>query len=179
MVNFSKFLIFAIFIAVAFYFIQSFDHSVIKDQTILIKILLGMIAGLFYTSFLTTPFAIVMLIVLGQHMDIYLLTVAGGLGGAIGDLFIVKIFRVLFKFFSFVKHEAFFKEFKLKLKKAHLNLVSIVLGFVIIASPFPDELGLILLGAAKLSYFKLAIISYISNMIGIFMVLLAAQALKL
>ena len=41
---------------------------------------------------------------------------------------------------------------------------------IIIASPLPDELGLMLLGASKLTYRQIAILTYIFNTAGILVI---------
>ncbi len=170
--------VFFIFIIIfSFYLISSYDIQILADQSLPVKILLSFASGLFYTSFLTTPLSVVLLIALAGVADIYLIVLFGGLGALIGDLIIVKIFRMIFHTFSFVKHAPYFKVLKQKLRSYHLDLVSFLLGVVIVASPFPDELGLALLGASKLSYFKLALIAFVANSLGILLILQATRAI--
>lgn len=50
-----------------------------------------------------------------------------------------------------------------------------IMGVVIIASPFPDEIGLVFLGASNFDYKKIAVIAYLSNTVGIFFIALSAK----
>lgn len=52
------------------------------------------------------------------------------------------------------------------------------IGAIIIASPFPDELGVSLIGLSKLSTGKFILLSYILNSIGIFLVVSASVFIK-
>lgn len=52
----------------------------------------------------------------------------------------------------------------------HLDFVTPFLGAVLIASPFPDELGLMMMGVSKLGYREIAILTYILNTAGILLI---------
>lgn len=175
--NFLKLITFIVIIGLSFYTLKSLDPAILTEQPALPKYLLLSLSGMFYTSFLTTPLAVVLFMLLGPTSNIYLATVFGGIGAVIGDLLILKFFRNLFKTFSFIKHAGSFKKAKKFFTKYHLNLISVIIGMVIVASPFPDELGLILLGVSSLSYFKLTLLTFILNSIGILTILLTAKLL--
>ncbi len=161
----------------SFYIISSYDPKVLADQSLIIKLLLATLSGIFYTSFLTAPLAVILFVILAGTSNIYLITLFGGIGSVIGDLLILKFFRSIFRSFSFLRHIGSFKTVKKILKSLHLDLLGMLLGMIIIASPFPDELGLVLLGASSLSYFKLTVLTLTLNSIGILIILLTAKAL--
>lgn len=175
MMHFLKILVFLVVLVLSFYLITVSDVKALSDQTLFIKLALASLSGLFYTSFLAAPLSIVLIIVLSQTTNIYLIALFAGFGAVLGDLMIVKFFRSVFRTFSFVVHTHFFHRVKKKLQSCHLDLLAYVLGIIIVASPFPDELGLILLGASQLSYFKLAVLTFILNSIGILLVLYTAK----
>ena len=52
------------------------------------------------------------------------------------------------------------------------------LGAIIIASPLPDELGLVMLGDSKLKYREIAIISYVLNTAGILLIVVPVNLLS-
>lgn len=141
-------------------------------------VLIIFLSGIFYTSFLTAPFSVLMLASVDFNLNPYILSAIAGSGAVLGDLFIVKIFRTLFSAFSFVRHEKSFVKLKKTLARYHLDFISIVLGSLIVASPLPDELGLILLGASKLSYFKLAILTFLLNGAGILLIVQTMRNLR-
>ena len=53
-----------------------------------------------------------------------------------------------------------------------------IIGAIIIASPFPDEIGVSLMGLSKLSTPKFIFISYILNSIGLFLIVSASVIIK-
>lgn len=171
-------IIFCVSVFLAFLLIQSGSVDSFISKVMPIQFLAEFIAGVLFTSFLTTPFSIALFYVLSKSTNPLQIALIGGLGAAIGDILIVSIFR-----------NSFFDDFKtlekaLKLKRAfhffhhsHFNHLAPLLGILIIASPFPDELGLMMLGASKLKYMQLLILTYILNTAGIFFFSLGAKAL--
>lgn len=177
MINLLKIIIFLAVSALAVYFSGSKDSTIFIGQAPVLTLMTVFLSGFFYTSFLTAPLSVVLLISLASSMNPYLLAATAGLGAVAGDLFIVKIFRTIFSAFSFVRHRDFFKAVKKQLKSYHLDIISIILGSVIVASPLPDELGLILLGVSKLSYFKLALLTFLLNSLGILIIVMMVGAI--
>lgn len=177
MKNFLKFAVFMTVLILSFYVISSYDPKALAGQSLGMKLLLALLSGIFYTSFLTAPLSVILFVILAATTNIYLITLFGGLGAVIGDFVIVKFFRSIFSAFSFLRHVNSFIRVKKILKSFHLDIIGLVVGIILVASPFPDELGLILLGASSLSYFKLTILSFILNSLGIFAILLTAKAL--
>lgn len=175
--NFLKLITFIAILGVSVYILKTFDPSIVADQSTFSKLVLLTLSGIFYTSFLTAPLSVVLFMILGPTTNVYLAILLGGLGAVVGDLLIIKFFRNLFKTFSFVKYVGNFKTIKKISIKYHLNLVGIILGMILIASPFPDELGLVLLGISSLSYFKLALLTFLLNSIGILTILLISKLL--
>jgi len=51
-----------------------------------------------------------------------------------------------------------------------------VTGAVIIASPFPDELGVTLLGLSRVRNIHFLVVTYLLNTIGIFLIVLLARS---
>src|SRR3989338_3554567 len=103
-------------------------------------------AGMMYSYGFTAAPATAIFLLLGAHQNIFLAGVIGGLGALIGDLFIFSFVRhslhdevsMLLKnrFFSYLikNTPGFFKKY----------LLAVIAG-LIIASPLPDEIGVILL----------------------------------
>jgi len=54
-----------------------------------------------------------------------------------------------------------------------------VIGAIIIASPFPDEIGVSLVGISKIKTYQFLLVSFILNAIGIFLVVSASAVIKL
>ena len=60
----------------------------------------------------------------------------------------------------------------------YFNWMLPIIGAIIIASPFPDELGVSLIGLSKLSTGKFILLSYVLNSIGIFLVVSVSVFIK-
>lgn len=127
-------------------------------------------SGIFFTSVFTTIPATASLVTLSQHHSVWIVSLSGGLGALIGDLFI----------FNFIKNRLsqdidYLMNFNYKrrqrlmviFKKRLFYWLWPLLGALIIASPLPDELGLILLGLSKVKRWLFALLSFILNFLGI------------
>lgn len=152
--------------------------SPVADFALPFKALAALLAGMMYASFLAAPFSVLTFFLLGQEGNPYLLALIGGIGAALGDILIVKVFRGVFKSLSFLSSNIFFEKLSVLSQKLHFPLFAFLLGMVVIASPFPDEIGLLLLGATSLPYWKLALLTYTLNTFGILAILLSANLVK-
>lgn len=136
------------------------------------------IAGVFFTSAFTIAPAAAILGVLATKISPVTVALFGAVGAVIGDLII----------FTFVKDR--FAEDILHLmgpeKKKFMHLIHMRLfrwltpfiGALIIASPLPDEFGLLLLGITKTKTKILIPVSFVMNFIGIVLVAMVAGAIK-
>lgn len=129
------------------------------------------IAGIFFTSTFTVAPAALVLFRLAEVFPPVEVALLGGIGAMIGD---VLIFRLL-KDHIFEEWEPVFQH----LGESHLvrtlhtpffAWLAPVVGALIIASPLPDELGIGLLGIAKLKTWKFMVISFVMNTLGIFII---------
>lgn len=175
---FADSIIFLVSVFLAYLLIQNgtLDSFITKVEPV--RFLAEFVAGVLFTSFLTSPFSFALFYVLADTVHPLQVALIGGLGASIGDIVIVYFFR-----------NSFFDDFKtlektLKLKRlfhffhhSHFNHLAPLLGVLIIASPFPDELGLMMLGATKMKTIQLFILTFIVNAAGIFFISLAAKNL--
>ncbi|MDD5193014.1 MAG: hypothetical protein PHF67_00340 [Candidatus Nanoarchaeia archaeon] len=135
------------------------------------------LAGMLFSFGFTTPFAIGFFIILNPQNPI-LTGLLGGFGALISDLFIFKFIRFSFK-------DEFKRLEKTRLIKKISSLIEISLGHkisvyfiyvfagVIIASPLPDEIGVLMLaGVTKIKPFVFSALSFIFNSLGIMIMLL-------
>ncbi|MBI2329978.1 hypothetical protein HYU94_01160 [Candidatus Daviesbacteria bacterium] len=174
-----KTIIFILSLSFAWWLIKSGSVQSLIENILPLRLVAEITAGVFYTSFLTAPVSLAMLVILAQHNNPVLTAILAGLGAALGDFLIVKFFRE--KISSEVKE--FSKQLHLQkinslLQKLHLDFLAPLLGAIIVASPLPDELGLMLLGVSKLSYRQIILISYILNTAGILLIVLPINLLS-
>lgn len=138
----------------------------------------SLLAGMFFTSITTTAPAIAVLGELALEGNLLWVAVLGGMGAVVGDYIIFAFVRdrvsddVAYLLKS-TGRPRFFKIFRRKTFRRILPFI----GGLIIASPFPDELGLALLGLSKLSTGKFILLSFSFNAVGIYLIGLAARAL--
>lgn len=143
--------------------IESFLVSIQSFQILAI-----FIAGMFFTSVFTTAPAIAVLSVLAQQNNIFLVALLGGLGAMLGDYLIFRFVKDRvsedFKYvFGFAKKKRVPHIFRTKL----FHWFAPFFGALIIASPFPDELGIAILGLSHTNNKVFLTISYIFNTLGI------------
>lgn len=178
MINFLKIIFFLAILSVSVFLLDGKNTQIFATQAFAVQAAAVFISGFFYTSFLTAPLSVILLVALAPLLNPYLLTAIAGAGAVMGDLLIIKFFRTVFSVFSFVRHRNSFKHLKKRLQRYRLDIIAYILGGLIIASPFPDELGLILLGTSKLSYFKLAVLTFLLNGTGILIIVLTVRAIR-
>lgn len=111
------------------------------------------IAGIFYTSAFTTGPAAVALGEIAGHNSVLFTALIGAAGATIGDALV---------FFLFEKKVA--KEIRIP-KRWRWPVAA--LGFLVVALPLPDEIGLALMGISKLRTGQFTLLSYAANFAGI------------
>ena len=133
------------------------------------------IAGILFVSTFTVAIGILILSILAKTISPIELGLIAGLGAVFGD----------FMIFSLIKNnlagELSYLYNKLD-KGNHVKNIFYskyfywtlpVLGAIIIASPFPDELGVSFMGISKMKNYQFLITSFILNSIGIFLLVSA------
>ena len=142
------------------------------------EMLTSFIAGIFFTSVVTTPAAIVALVEIGTASSPWLVALIGGLGAVIGDLVLFRFIKTHFNtdMEQFLKTRRLRNIFSLSRFRSFTWLLPF-LGGLIIASPLPDELGVTLLGVTRLPAKTFIVISYLSNFLGILLIALVAKSL--
>lgn len=137
------------------------------------------VAGIFFTSAFTTAPATVTLGEIAQVNSILLVAFFGAVGAALGDLIIFRFVKDRFSkhLMELLKKKGGKERIKHLLRLRYFRWLTLLLGGLIIASPLPDELAVILLGFSKMRPSLFIPFSFISNFIGITMIGLVARAL--
>ncbi len=129
----------------------------------------GMIlTGMFFTSVFTTAPAIVFIGHFAQNFPLWEVAILGGLGSMLGDYVIFRFIkdRVSEDVKFLMSHARGFR-FKNIFKTRLFRFFVPFIGALIIASPLPDELGIMILGLSKIKDKYFLPISYLMNTIGI------------
>lgn len=137
----------------------------------------SLVTGIFFVSTFTVAPASVVLFHLAQEYDPVLIALTAGAGAVLGDLLIFRFFK-----------DQIFTEFAplvSRLKKRHLfelfkspyfGWLIPVIGAFIIASPFPDEVGIGMMGLSRIKQWQFVLLTYVLNSLGILLIALFAQA---
>ncbi|PIR83902.1 hypothetical protein COU18_00600 [Candidatus Kaiserbacteria bacterium CG10_big_fil_rev_8_21_14_0_10_51_14] len=137
------------------------------------------IAGVFFTSVFTTAPAIAALGEISITHSLFMTAFFGALGAMLGDLVIFRFMRDTFSehISHMVQMRGMSRRLKHLFKLRFFHWFTLLLGGLIIASPFPDELGLSLLGFSHMRTSRFLPMSFTFNFVGILLVGLAARAL--
>lgn len=135
------------------------------------------VAGSFFTSVFTTAPAIA---ALGQiarvSPSIVPVVIFGAMGAVCGDILIFKFMR------DRISQDVMYvlgdrKGLKSLFKAKLFRWFTFLIGGIIISSPLPDELGLAMMGLSKTGLASFIPVSATFNLIGVFLISLAARAL--
>lgn len=130
------------------------------------------IAGTLFVSTFTVATGAIILIILSQNLSPLEIGLIAGLGAVLGDFTIFRLIKnnLTFELESIYNHVDSKHHFVKLLHSKYFNWTLPVLGAIIIASPFPDEIGVSLMGISKMKTYQFLLISFVLNSVGIFFV---------
>lgn len=166
-----KVLIFALAsIGVALFILASTDDDFLVRFLIDLKWLGVFVTGIGFTTLLTTGPASALFIEMSDAFSPWVMALWGGLGAMVGDSLLLS-----------AAHRALpMKRVTRWLHRPPCSPVTHallwVLGAMVIASPLPDELGVAVLGVAKLARWQFLLLAFVGNAIGIFLIAGIARA---
>jgi len=170
----------AMSIFLAYLVFKSGILELVLTQTTEVELIGAFVAGIFFTSLISSAPAIIALgtIATATHEPLWMIAVIGGAGALIGDLILFSFLKthISDEIYRFSRHPSN----KRLSKIMHLRSIRWLLGFVgaiIIASPLPDELGLALMGVGKMRLWLLSLLSFVFNSIGIYVIGIVARNL--
>lgn len=141
------------------------------------------IGGILFVSTFTVVTGAVILLVIAESLPLLPLGIIAGAGAVLGDLTIFRLVRDgLLQEVEEIYHKINGNHQTNHLTKLmhskYFHWTLPVVGAIIIASPFPDELGISLMGIAKMKTYRFILLSFILNTLGIIAVLSASSFLK-
>ena len=136
----------------------------------------AVVIGFFFVSTFTVAPAAIVLFHLAEELNPILLALFAGVGAVMGDV-------ILFRFLKDRVYEELAplagklggSHLSLLLKTPYFGWFAPVLGAIVIASPFPDELGISLMGLSKINTVQFMALTYVLNVVGILLIVLLAQ----
>ena len=149
------------------------DSAVAQDllsRIVPITFVAEFVAGMFYTSLITTPISIALLTTLSTTSNIYFVALIGGVGAVVGDFLILNVFSKIGSTITIRNRKP---RFHTKIPKSLLR----TLGVLCLILPVPDEVAMALLGISRISTRMFILVVYPAKALGIFMVTLGVSSL--
>lgn len=143
------------------------------------KLLGAFLTGMFFTSVFTTAPALATLGEIALFQNPFLVAFIGGLGAIIGDMIIFRFVKDRFAddLRDLVHLDNSNKRLKKLSEMKFFRWFVLFFGGLIIASPLPDELGVSILGLAKIKTRWFIPIAFVFNTLGILAITITAQSL--
>lgn len=140
-------------------------------------VLSSLVVGAFFTSIVTTTPAIVAIAELGHYIPAWKIALIGGAGAVMGDLLIFRFVRSpLADYIIRISTSAHMRRVGRAFERGPFWWIVPALGALIIASPLPDELGLIMMGLSHIRTSYFIALSYVMNAVGIFAIASVAHS---
>lgn len=164
----------ALSILIAVFLYQS-DHleSLLKSSFGVSFVAGAFLAGVFFASTFTVAISTSIFIIFSQTHNPLLIALIGGMGAFVGDSLIFKFLKDdLLADFEYL--EKLFPQ-RLARRIIHSKLIfwfAPIMAAVMIASPLPDEIGLLVLASIKLKYQHFFLLSFLLNTLGILIIAL-------
>jgi len=183
-IKYPKFLLLILSFVYAYLIFSNRDINALNSFLISYNYLGSFAAGILFVYGFTAPIATAVLLIFAKTQNIWITGLIAGLGALLGDFIIFKFIK-----YSFADEIETLKREKVVTNINNLIPESIrnhnikkyllmVFAGIIIASPLPDEIGISLLAIyGEISDIVFAVLSYLLNTIGIFIILVIGSLL--
>ena len=137
----------------------------------------AIVTGMFFVSSFTIAPSAIVLFHLAQTFNPFALALYAGIGSTIGDFLIFRFFKdgVVEELNPLFRRMGGSRLAKI-LKKRAFKWVTPILGALLIVSPFPDEIGIGLMGISRIKTWQFVVLSFFLDVLGILIIALAARA---
>lgn len=175
--KYPKLVLLIVTFLLAYFILRGEQLKPIHDFLVASGYLGTFLAGVGYSFGFTAGPATAVLLILSEHQSIPFAGFLGGLGALLGDLLIFRFIRYSFRDETEkLSREKIFVPIRNMISGPIERYVLPAIGFFIIASPLPDEIGVSLLASATPIQGKMfTVLSYVLNTAGIFAVLLIGR----
>lgn len=138
------------------------------------------LAGALYVYSFSAGLATAIFLIIAKEQSIVVAGVVAGAGSLLGDLLIFRFIRHSFADeIEKLSQERIVIHIHNRTPNVLKKLIYPVLAAFIIASPLPDEIGVMMLAASKnISIKTFAVLSYVLNTVGIFVILAFGNSLS-
>ena len=148
-------------------------------ETRYIPLVGSFIAGVLYVSTPTAALGILMLADLSGKLSPIEIAILAGLGGAVADFAIFRFFKGgLPKEVTLIYNNLGGKLLTRLIYHKFFRWSLPIIGAIIIASPFPDEIGISLMGLTRIKNYQFALLCLALDIAGIFLLVSAFSLIK-
>lgn len=138
------------------------------------------IAGILFVSTFTVAIGAIVLLVLAERLSPIEIGIIAGIGAVFGDFIIFRfvkdnLAREVRDIYDHIDGDHHIQKV---FHSKYFSWTLPVIGAIIIATPFPDEIGVSLMGISKMKSYQFLAISFILNAVGIFLVVSASAFIK-
>jgi hypothetical protein len=142
-----------------------------------LKLVSTFVAGIFAASAFTAGPAVVILAAIAKEGSLYSTALIGGLGALTGDLLIFLFVKnkLSSDLMFLLKQTRLFRATSPAQSKVFKNILA-VLGAIVIATPLPDEIGVVMMGLSEMKTHYFFPLVFILHSAGILAIGLIAQA---
>lgn len=132
------------------------------------------IAGILYVSASTAVLGIFMLSDLAKTLSAIEIAIIAGLGGAVADFTLFRFFKGdLIGELTPIYNKLGGRHLTQLMYHRYFRWSLPIVGAIIIASPFPDELGISLMGISKIKTYQFVLLSLFLDIGGVFLLVTA------
>lgn len=137
------------------------------------------IAGILFVSTFTAAIGIVILLDLAKTLSSFQIALVAGAGAVVGDFLFFYFFKNnLLSEIRLIYNKLSGQHLTRTLHHKYLTWTLPIIGAFIIASPFPDEIGIGLMGLTRMKNYQFLLLSFALNSTGIFILVSAYSFLK-
>ena len=137
------------------------------------------IAGILYVSASTAALGILMLSDLAKTLHPIEIAIIAGLGGVVADFVLFRFFKGdLISEITPIYNKLGGKHLTRLMYHKYFRWSLPIVGAIIIASPFPDEIGISLMGLSKIKSYQFVLLSLVLDIGGVFLLVSAFSLIK-
>ncbi len=134
-------------------------------------LLISFVSGVLFSSGIVTPLAIVAIMDSAKEIPLWELSLVGAVGSVCGDLLLFRFVRSrLVEYILKVSLHPRVLRMGRSIAAGPFWWIGPLLGAVVIASPLPDELGLVMMGLSTIRLSTFIPLALVANIVGIWLI---------
>lgn len=149
--------------------------DVVFKYTESMRLVAAFVAGMFFVSIFTAAPAMVVLVKIFSVGNTFDVVLAATVGSLLGDMVILTIIKDEIGKYLIVGLKKFGQSKIIHLFKIPIvSFFTKIMGAIVVMSPFPDELGIALMGVSHLKKKHIATLLFVLDFIGLYIIALVA-----